>query len=535
MSGPASPAGGDAAADSITIGVVAHHEFCPRRAWLEVHGERTDTAQVAKGVDDHRAVDDDETSRPARLRAVDVSSARLGVHGRCDSVEVGDDESLTLVEHKAVPVRRRSVVTEPNAVQLALQALCLREAGHEVAGAAVWFSTTRRRVEVPLTDELLDRAKSAAAATRAVLASAVPPAPLEEDDRCRACSHVAVCLPDEHRGLAPARRISVANPLGKVLHLTTPGSRARLGRGRIEVTSRDEEPVSIPLGQVAGLAVHGNADVSSALIRELLARGYPIVWCAWSGRVIGWATPAGGPNGDARVAQHRLDPGVSLAVARAVVAGKVLNQRHMLRRHKLDGREELRELAASARHAASTGALFGVEGAAASRYFAELGGALRAGWANLPGRVSRPARDPVNAALNLAYGLLLSDVLRAVVSCGLDPHGGVLHSPGRNKPALALDLMEEFRPLVADSAVLWAFNNGELREGDFREDLDAVRLTERGRKALIATYERRVASEFKHPRFGYQVTWRRAMEIQARLFLAVVVGSADAYEPITMR
>ncbi len=535
MTGPGTPSRGDAAADSITIGVVAQHEFCPRRAWLEVHGERTDTAQVATGVDDHRAVDDDETSRPARLRAVDVTSARLGVHGRCDSVEVTDDGALTIVEHKAVPVRRRSVVTDANAVQLALQAICLREAGHDVAGAAVWFSTTRRRVPVPLTDELIAHAERAAAATRQVLATNVPPSPLEEDDRCRSCSHVSVCLPDEHRGLPLARRISVANPLGRVLHLTTPGSRARLQRGRIEVTSREEEPVSIPLGQVAGLAVHGNADVSSALVRELLARGYPIVWCAWSGRVIGWATPAGGPNGDARVAQHRLDDGVSLGVARAIVAGKILNQRHMLRRHKLDGRDELRELATRARQMGSISAIFGAEGAAASRYFAVLGGAIRPAWAEFPGRMSRPARDPVNAALNVAYGLLLSDVLRAVVACGLDPHGGVLHSPGRNKPALALDLMEEFRPLVADSTVLWAFNNGELREQDFREDFDAVRLTERGRKALIATYERRVSSEFRHPRFGYQVTWRRAMEIQARLFLAVVVGSIDGYEPITVR
>lgn len=535
MTGPGTDQGGEAAADSVTIGVVAHHELCPRRAWLEVHGERTDTAQVATGVDDHRAVDDDETSRPSRVRAVDVSSARLGVHGRCDSVEVADDGRLTIVEHKAAPVRRRSVVTDANAVQLALQAICLREAGHDVAGAAVWFSTTRRRVSVPLTDELLARAEHAAAATRQVLAAGIPPAPLEEDDRCRSCSHVSVCLPDEHRGLAPARRISVANPLGRVLHLTTPGSRARLQRGRIEVTSRDEEPASIPLGQVAGLAVHGNADVSSALVRELLARGHPIVWCSWSGRVIGWATPAGGPNGDARVAQHRLGDDVSLDVARAIVAGKILNQRHMLRRHKLDGREELRELAARARRMESTGTLFGAEGAAASRYFAALAGAFRPGWAELRGRTSRPARDPVSAALNVAYGLLLSDMLRAVVACGLDPHGGVLHSAGRNKPALALDLMEELRPLVADSAVLWAFNNGELREGDFREDLDAVRLTERGRKALIATYERRVSSEFRHPRFGYQVTWRRAMEIQARLFLAVVVGSAAGYEPITVR
>lgn len=520
--------------DRITIGVVAHQVFCSRRAWLEVHGERTDTAQVAVGVDDHRAVDDETSSRPKRLRAVDVSSERLGVHGRCDSVEVGDDGRLTVVEHKAAPVRRRSVTTDAQEVQLALQVLCLRDAGLDVAGAAVWFSTTRQRVEVSLTGDLIERAADAVVQTRRVLASSAPPAPLEEDDRCRMCSHVSVCLPDEHRGRAPARRIGVADPLGRVLHLSTPGSRARLRRGRIEVSSRDESPATVPLGQVAGLVVHGNADVSSALIRELLARGFPVV-CSWSGRVIGWASSADGPNGEARRAQHRLDTDRALRVARAMIAGKVRNQRHILRRHELGGRDLLGVLAERAKDARSTGELLGIEGGAAARYFDVIAGALRPAWAMFDGRAARPARDQVNAALNVAYGLLLADVVRAVASCGLDPSGGVLHSAGRNKPALALDLMEELRPLVADSAVLWAFNNGELRESHFREDLGVFRLTEKGRKVLIATYERRVGREFRHPRFGYQVTWRRAMEIQARMFLAVVIGSIESYEPIVAR
>ena len=117
----------------------------------------------------------------------------------------------------------------------------------------------------------------------------------------------------------------------------------------------------------------------------------------------------------------------------------------------------------------------------------------------------------MNAALNVAYSLLLADVLRAVIACGLDPSGGVLHSAGRNKPSLGLDLMEELRPPIAESCVLWAINNGELRPPHFRHDLDSVRMTPTGRKALIATYERRVLSEFMHPVFGYRVTWRRAM------------------------
>ncbi len=522
--------------DDLTIGLVAHHVFCPRRAWLEAHGERTDTAQTATGAVDHAAVDDPATSRSTRLRAVDVRSRELGIRGRCDSIEI-DNESgdATIVEHKSAPLRRQAEVTKPQAVQLALQAHCLREAGQRVAGASVWFTTPRTRVAVPLTAKLDALAVREVHQTRRVLQRSAPPSPLEDDARCRLCSHVSVCLPDEHRQRVPARRIAIADPLGRVLHLTTPGSRASLRRGRIEVSTPDGARAEVPLGQVAGLVVHGNADVSSALLREILARGYPIVWCSWSGRVVGWATPADGPNGDARGPQHQLTREARLKAARAMISGKIYNERHIMRRHSLDGRDTLADLATRAQQASSPSELLGLEGAAASVYFGALPSAMRPAWVAFTGRSGRPATDEVNAALNVAYGLLVADVLQAVVACGLDPSGGALHSAGRNKPALALDLMEELRPAVAESAVLWAINNGELRHGHFRRDLDAVRMTAPGRKALIQTYERRVASEFMHPIFGYRVTWRRAMEIQARMYLAYVLGARDDYKPIVLR
>lgn len=509
--------------EPLPISLVAHHVFCPRRAWLEVHGERTDTAQMAEGVADHAAVDDPASSRGARIRSVDVRSESLRLLGRCDSIEVDPGGVMTVVEHKASPVRRVAEATDPQKVQLAPQALCLREQGHEVSStAAIWFSTVRRRVEVPLDDDLLARAREAVAATRAVVTAPRPPDPLEDDSRCGRCSHVGVCLPDEHRRRSPARRIGVADPTARCLHLATPGSRASLRRGRITVNASGMEPVTVPLEQVAGLVVQGNADVSSALIREMLERGYPIVWCAWSGRVVGWASPAGGPNSEVHRLQHRLSDPVRHRIACAIVAAKIRNQALLLRRHDRPERTPLRELARRAVCATAPATLLGLEGRAAALYFPALGTSIKPAWATLTERIARPAADPMNAALNVAYSLLLADMLRAVIACGLDPAGGVLHSAGRNKPALALDLMEEFRAPVADSAVMWAVNNGELTGADFRRDLDCVRMTPRGRRALIGAYERRATSEFRHPIFGYAVSWRRAMEVQARLFLAAV-------------
>lgn len=521
--------------DPIPISLVVHHAFCPRRAWLELNGEQTDTGQMAEGVADHSTVDASTTSRARRLRAVDVRSDHLGVVGRCDSVEFDDDGRATVVEHKASPVRRSSQPTLSQRIQLGLQALCLREQGVEVIGAAVWFSTVRRRVDVTLNEDLFDEARRHLRGARHIASSSTPPAPLADDPRCSVCSHVSVCLPDEHRQRETARRIAVADPTGRVLHLSTPGSRARVRRGRIEVSTHDAETVQVPLEQVSGLVVHGNADISSALVREMLERGFPVVWCTWSGRVTGWASSAGGPNGHVHERQHLLEHDRRVQAASSIVAAKILNQAALLRRHGRTERASLRVLAREATVTTNIARLFGVEGRAAAVYFPAVSEVIKPNWACIEQRSGRPATDAVNAALNVAYSLLLADVLRSIVACGLDPVAGVMHSAGRNKPGLALDLMEELRAPVADSAVVWAFNNGELKERDFRRDIDAVRLTDRGRKALIRAYERRAGTEFRHPQFGYAVTWRRAMEVQARMFLGVVLGEVPVYRPLELR
>jgi CRISPR-associated protein Cas1 len=242
------------------------------------------------------------------------------------------------------------------------------------------------------------------------------------------------------------------------------------------------------------------------------------------------------------VRQHVTSANGHLGLAREFVAAKIGNQATLLRRHGDAAAtvNELRELQRRATRVTSLVELFGVEGDAAARYFGQFQTMLTSAvreveGISFSGRTRRPARDPVNAALNYCYGLLLADVIRAVVACGLDPHAGFLHSSERNKPALALDLCEEFRAPIADSVVIAAFNNRELKSTSFSHVTGTSRLRDNARASLIATYERRVATQFQHPLFGYRVTWRRAMEIQARLVLGVIDGTQPAYRGIPTR
>lgn len=522
--------------ETVTIGLVAHYQFCPRRAWLEACGEQTDTWQMAVGVSKHAASDTADLSNQARIRAVEVSHDEWGYTGRCDSVETRPDGALWVVECKSTPVRRRAEVTPPMVTQLTLQVAALESMGHSIAGQSIWFVDHRRRVDVRITEADRRQARQLVRETLRTVESAVAPAPLEDDARCKACSHIAVCMPDE-RTLAPVRRrIVVANPDSQVVHLATPGSRAYIRSGRIVVVKGDEKLTSAPIERVQGVVVHGNIDLSGGLIRELLWRQLAVVWCTSSGKVVGWAKSGRSPNGAMRVEQHVQSARGRLDLAREFVGAKIHNQATLLRRNGDPGKAlvTMRELSRLASRATSVPELFGLEGEAAALYFERFGTMLRDKDLAFDVR-TRPARDPVNAALNYSYALLLGDMLRAVSACGLDPHAGFLHSSTRNKPAFALDICEEFRSPIADSTVVRAFNNGELRASDFRTNLDSVVLTEKGRRAVIAAYEQRVTGEFIHPTFGYRVSWRRAMEIQARLVLGVLDGTQPAYVGIRVR
>lgn len=201
---------------------------------------------------------------------------------------------------------------------------------------------------------------------------------------------------------------------------------------------------------------------------------------------------------------------------------------------------DLARLSEQARRASSLPSLLGVEGAAAARYFGCFPQMLKgseSGHAEFQteGRNRRPPTDPVNAMLSFGYALLTRAFVVALTAVGFDPYRGFFHQPRYGRPALALDMMEPFRPLVVDSTVLTAVNNGEVRPTDFVESPLGTNLSDTGRKRFIATFERRMAQEISHPLFGYRVEYRRLLEIQARLLGRFLTGEIPDYPNFVTR
>ncbi|RKN03117.1 CRISPR-associated endonuclease Cas1 [Streptomyces radicis] len=217
----------------------------------------------------------------------------------------------------------------------------------------------------------------------------------------------------------------------------------------------------------------------------------------------------------------------------------------MLRRNaREDVANVLPNLTALARQASdcsSTAELLGVEGTAARLYFARFTDMLRPearttfAAAGPLQRTRRPPLDPLNCLLSYCYALLSKDLTATCYSVGLDPYIGLYHHPRFGRPALALDLMEEFRPLLAESVVIALINNGEIAESDFVRRGIGVALTDAGRRTVLRAYERRLSTEIRHPEFGYTISYRRALEVQVRLFAAYLLGEVPAYVPFRTR
>jgi len=242
------------------------------------------------------------------------------------------------------------------------------------------------------------------------------------------------------------------------------------------------------------------------------------------------------------------DPTRCLVMARRFVMAKVRNCRTIVRRNAdalTPGvADRLRELAASTDEVMAIESLLGVEGTAARLYFGEYGKLVRPpgkDGANtqmafdFDGRNRRPPRDPVNALLSLGYALLTKDLTIKLLAVGFDPYMGFYHQPRYGRPALALDVMEEFRPLVVDSAVLTAINTGVVQPTDFIRRAGAVALTSAGRARFLGAYERRMDEEITHPLFGYRVSYRRILEVQVRLLARHLGGELDEYPPFLTR
>ena len=538
--------------------------YCPRLAYIEwVQSDFAPNFETVDGQYRHRAVEGEKGRLPEEAeegevihaRSVWLSAPTENLTARLDLLEA-HGKSATPVDYKrGTAPEVPGSVWEADKVQLCAQALVLRANGFECATGVIYYSASRTRVEVSFDADLVSRTQTAVQELRRLAESGSIPAPLNDSPKCPRCSLVAICLPDEGNLLAGSgerdedgvRRLLPARDDALPLYVQQQGARVTKSGEVFEVWQKRERLAEARIFETSQICLFGNIQLTTQALSEAMARDIPVLFFSSGGWFRGVANGLSNKNAELRIAQFATaaSQAGSLALAQTFVRTKIENCRTMIRRNHPAAPKELlaklHRLAGRVNATTSAEQLLGVEGLAGKLYYHAFSGLLKprqaeAAWNfSFAGRNRRPPTDPVNALLSYAYSLLAKDITVTIVAVGLDPYVGFYHRPRYGRPALALDLMEEFRPIVADSVVLSVINNGMLTAADFLRRGPAVALESQARRRFIEAYEKRLDTLVTHPLFGYRISYRRVLEVQARLLARHLTKELPAYPPFRTR
>ena len=540
----------------IPLSQINTYVFCPRRFYYEsVEGHQMINAHVEEGKIKHEHVHTEVKNRRKGDKTISrrqyLASDTLGVSGYTDLVEEKNGVPYPVEFKKAGMGNWLN-----DQVQLCLQGMLLEEkTGVSIPHGYIFYIGSKRRRKVPFDAELRETTHRYLNEARALLASREIPKPVH-DNRCNGCSMRPVCLPDEvaylHELDERPKRIKPALGIDNVLYVDEPGCALKKTGERILVAKENEIIRDIPLIHLGQVVISGNVNLTTPAMQTLLHEGIPVVFLSAYGRYHGALTPQVSRNSLLRRAQHRVADNAErcLALSKSFVHGKIWNMRTMLQRRKWRAEKgteaALAPLLASIKamhgmqkripRATELAQLLGMEGNASAEYFRSFAFMLKPEMGfDFERRSRRPPADATNALLSFAYSLLTADVMAAIQIVGMDPYVGFFHQVKYGKPCLALDLMEEFRPIIADSVVITLINTRQITPGDFEQAHGGWYLKSNARKKFYAAYETRKNETLTHPVFKYKLSFRRAMELQARLLAKYLTDEIDAYTPLTVR
>lgn len=568
-----------AGAEPLPVRMLNEFAYCPRLFHLmHVEGRWADNVYTVEGRAVHRRVDrldhvlpnaegesladgrgpdqpkeQDGDEPPVVSRSVPLGSERLGLTAKLDLVSTAGDEAVPVETKRGRVPSTPERCYEPERVQLMAQGLLLREHGYRCDHGVLYFAASRTRVDVPFAPELEARTLALIEQAHHAATSRELPPPLDDSPKCNGCSLNGICLPDETLALCEVppdtaapniRRMYPARDDALPLYVQEQGASVGKSGGLLIVRKRKEELARARLKDSSQLVLCGNVSVTAQAVHLLCEAGIPIVHLSSGHWFYGITHGINLRNAFDRAAQFSVaaQPARCLQFARDLVVAKGANQRTMLRRNASPPDMILTDMAnllARVPKAAACDKLLGLEGGLAAHYFRHFADMLKprdfdSQW-DFNSRNRRPPRDPVNAMLSFGYALLAKEFTVALLAEGLDPWWGLYHQPRHGRPALALDLMEPFRPLIVDSAVVTAVNTGMVRAGDFTRSASGCMLKPSGRKAFIRAYEARLDQLVTHPVFGYRGAWRVMIRLHARMFSRWLRGDVPRYESITTR
>lgn len=543
----------------IPVRMLTQFVYCPRLAYMEhVQGEFAYSADVVDGAQKHKNVDIsakrsmDLKQDTIHAKSILVSDEKLGIIAKVDVMDIKGNMAVPVEYKRGKAPNNSTRAWEDHMIQLCAQGLLLRKYNYACTEGVIYYIGSKQRISVKFDDLMVAKTLQAIYDMKEMIKQQKIPPPLVNSPKCPRCSLVGICLPDETGLLMPdtptvrkdqVRRLYPIRNDAVPVYVQEQGAYVSLSGDNIIVKRQNGTKQKVRLIDISVLVLFGNVQASTQAIRTLCNRGISICYHSYGGWFYGMTNGSTSRNIDLRIHQHKTYENKyhNLRIAREIVSSKIKNCSTLLRRNGKPKSEsvlnEMIMLARKSRAIKDYNVLLGLEGMAARLYFGAFQTMLRgdADTFYFKERNRRPPKDPVNAILSFLYAMLTREMTTTVSMVGFDPYLGFLHTPHHGRPSLALDLIEEFRPLVADSVCISMVNNNAISKADFVITPFGTNLGADGRRKVITAFEQRLKSTIQHRILGYSVSYRRIMETQARLLARHISGEIPAYPPFRTR
>ena len=560
--------------DEPLIRVMALHAlaYCERLFYLEeVEEIRVADHNVYAGRRLH-----DEIDKGPDIYQLELGSERLGIRGKLD-VAKREGGHLVVIEHKKGKSKGGTEAWPSDRLQTLAYALLLSEhRGEPIPEAFVRYHADKKTISIPVdTVEAEREVLTAVGRAKELRASLQRPPVTASEHLCRTCSLAPVCLPEEERFAEgddeSPQRLFPPDDSRRIVHIVEQGASISKDGEQLVVWVPDGTKKSLPGLTVSALVLHGNVQISTQAIHFCAANGVGVHWLSYGGHYVGAVTPgAGSVQRRARQFRALEDHGLRVRLSARIAQAKVENMiRYLLRVTRGGGgdarspeteaglarmRSCLGEIGRVADEGATgeeggaqrtaewatvvAGSLRGYAGLASREYVAILPRVLGLAEDDLlffTGRNRRPPKDPFNALLSFGYALLYRDCVASIITVGLEPALGIMHTPRSAAYPLALDIMELFRLIIWDIALVGSVNRRQWTKEDFDITAGQVWLNADGRRKAISVYEARKQEKWKHPVLEYSLSYARTIELEARLLEKEWSGQPSLFAKLRLR
>jgi CRISPR-associated protein Cas1 len=504
----------------LSVSKVAKYLYCPRLFFYEVvEGLDVETDDMLEGKVQHEIRNKKE--------GILLNSEKYQIKGIPDLITDNGIIRLEELKHGSGP---KEGLWPNDRIQLTLYYLLLKENNINPESISVYYKKIKSRRSLEIDNALINEALDVLQECDYLISHKIIPEITEEQYKCQHCSMLQICQP-ELKGKPKGWRFK--KEIGEAVYINGYNYKLSIKERCLEIINiSDNTKHKVPMEQINNLNLIGTPQFSTQVLHQFLEEDKPVCFFTASGYFLGITHGIFTLNQFIREKQYQELKNHSIKLARNIVDAKIKNQHVVLQRRNSELRD-YKKLRQTLKTADNIDSIRGIEGIAGKYYFEALSECIDG--FDFSNRNKRPPKDPVNALLSYGYAVLCKDFTVSLYKIGFDPMYGFFHSSEPGRPALALDLMEPFRPILVDSVVLTLVNKKMISVSSFKEFSEGIFMTPEAKKLLVKTYEERKKEEVNNPSINRRLSYQDQMEASGRQLMRFLNNEISEFTCLTIK